>query len=110
MGIYDAVEFRYWDIANSIWVPVQCDDELALMFGTNADSKSVQLEINVIQRKRGETSSAGRRSPMPKGGHNLAVLEVEAVNVGGENHHPALCKYQELQVNKCPLKQALVIA
>ena len=51
----------------------------------------------------------GEKQAVKEGGHNLAVLEVEAVNVGWENHHLGLCKYQELQVNKCPLKQALVI-
>lgn len=65
-GIFDAVEFRYWDMQNTVWVPVQNDDELGVMFATNAESNSVQLEINVIQRKRGETESrVARSAPNP---------------------------------------------
>ena len=31
-GIFDAVEFRYWDMQNTVWVPVQNDDELTACF------------------------------------------------------------------------------
>ncbi|KAI5019296.1 hypothetical protein ZWY2020_044184 [Hordeum vulgare] len=65
-GIFDAVEFRYCDMQNTVWVPVQNDDELGVMFATNVESNSVQLEINVIQRKRGETESrVARSAPNP---------------------------------------------
>ena len=60
-GIHDAVEFRYWDIDSSVWVPVQCDAELEKMFRNHAHFP-VKLEINVIQRKRGLTESSGRKS------------------------------------------------
>jgi hypothetical protein len=61
-GLYDAVEIRYWDMGNTNWVPVQSDDELGIMFATNAETKTVELEINVIQRLRGETERRGTRS------------------------------------------------
>ena len=61
-GLYDAVEIRYWDMANTAWVPVQCDDELAIMFGIYAESKSTEIEINVIQRSRGELERRTTRS------------------------------------------------
>ena len=61
-GLYDAVEIRYWDMENTAWVPVQCDDELAIMFGTYAESKSAEIEINVIQRSRGEIERRTTRS------------------------------------------------
>ena len=60
-GLYDAVEFRYWDIDKSAWVPVQCDDELGIMFAIH-DSFPAKLEISVIQRERGEPESRGTRS------------------------------------------------
>lgn len=47
---------------NTAWVLVQCDDELAIMFGTYAESKSAEIEINVIQRMRGEIERGTTRS------------------------------------------------
>ncbi|KAE8803478.1 Vacuolar-sorting receptor 1 [Hordeum vulgare] len=61
-GIFDVVEFRYWDMQNIVWVRVQNEDELGVMFATNVESNLVQLEINVIQRKRGETERRVVRS------------------------------------------------
>ncbi|KAI4982910.1 hypothetical protein ZWY2020_023402 [Hordeum vulgare] len=53
-GLFDAVEIRYWDNSKESWNPLQCDDELGLMFARNAQTRSCNLEIIVIQRKRGE--------------------------------------------------------
>ena len=53
-GVFDAVEFRYWDGEKVNWVPVQSDDELAVMFRTNAQTMSCNLEVAVIQRSRAE--------------------------------------------------------
>ena len=55
------MEFRYWDIDTFVWVPVQCDDELGIMFAIHA-SVPDKLEISGIQRKRGQTESTGTRS------------------------------------------------
>ena len=51
-GVLDAVEFRYWDSEEVNWVPVQSDDELAVMFGRNARTMSCNFEVTVIQRTR----------------------------------------------------------
>jgi len=42
-GEHDAVEFRYYDIDKSAWVPVQCDDELRIIFAIH-DSFLAKLE------------------------------------------------------------------
>ena len=76
-GLFDAVEIRYWDSSHESWNPLQCDDELGLMFARNAETRSCNLEITVIQRKRGERcektpasrtnagGTIGRRSSRP---------------------------------------------
>ena len=53
-GLYDAVEIRYWDASKVAWVPIQSDSELGVMFATNAQTMSCNLEINVIQRPRSQ--------------------------------------------------------
>ncbi|KAE8811519.1 hypothetical protein D1007_11572 [Hordeum vulgare] len=49
-------------MANIAWVPVKCDDELAIMFAIYAQSKSTYIEINIIQRSRGELERITTRS------------------------------------------------
>ena len=51
---FDAVEIRYWDSLKECWNPLRCDDELGVMFASNAETRSCNLEITVIQRKRGQ--------------------------------------------------------
>ena len=43
-GIHDAVEFRYWDIDSSVWVPVQCDAELEFMLISQSNWKSMSYK------------------------------------------------------------------
>ena len=47
-GLFDAVEVRYWDSLKECWNPLQCDDELGVMFATYADSKTANVETTVI--------------------------------------------------------------
>ena len=63
-GMYDAVEFRFWDQDKTVWVPLQCDDELAVMFAANAQSRSANVETTVIQRSRpgSNTPSSSKKS------------------------------------------------
>ena len=56
-GLYDAVEIRYWDASKVAWVPIQSDSELGVMFATNAQTMSCNMEINVIQRPRSQKNS-----------------------------------------------------
>ena len=67
-GLFDAVEIRYWDSTQESWNPLQCDDELGLMFARNAETRSCNLEITVIQRKRGERCEKTPASRTTAGG------------------------------------------
>ena len=49
-GLFDAVEMRYRDSSKLCWVPIQCDSELGVMFASNAQTMSCNLEITMIQR------------------------------------------------------------
>ena len=94
-GLYDAVEFRYWDIDKSAWVPVQCDDELGIMFAIH-DSFPAKLEISVIQRERGEPESRGTRSQsrsrdkgrtsQSRGRKKMLIVEAAAVPCRHQEH------------------------
>ena len=76
-GLYDAVEFRYWDIDKSAWVPVQCDAELGIMFAIH-DSFPAKLEISVIQRER--ESQRAEEQDLSLG----LQVKVELANQGAE--------------------------
>ena len=53
-GLFDAIKIRYWDSLKECWNPLRCDDELGVMFASNAETRPCNLEITVIQRKRGQ--------------------------------------------------------
>ena len=78
-GLFDAVEIRYWDSLKECWNPLQCDDELGVMFASNAETRSCNLEITVIQRKRGQRCEktaggiGGRKRGRPCGSRTAAA-------------------------------------
>ena len=77
------------------WVPVQCDDELGIMFAIH-DSFPAKLEISVIQRKRGEPESRGTRSQsrsrdkgrtsQSRGRKKMLIVEAAAVPCRHQEH------------------------
>ena len=77
-GLYDAVEIRYWDASKVAWVPIQSDSELGVMFATNAQTMSCNLEINVIQRPRSQKNSnpTGSRPSSSKASGKLTKTRV----------------------------------
>jgi hypothetical protein len=64
-GLYDAVEFRYWEQDKFVWIPLQCDSEIAQMFASNALSKTAKIEATVIQRARPDAAPSTTKPPAP---------------------------------------------
>ena len=101
MGMFDAMEIRYWDSSKLCWVPVQCDAELGLMFASNATTMSCNLEITVIQRTRGQrcvntsssrpsASSTRASSRTPSGPRTPSAYATASVNESQEHQKKAL--------------------
>ena len=65
-GMHDAAEFRFWNVEKATWNPLQCDDELGVMFATYADSKTANVETTVIQRCRAEAATTAAKPPASK--------------------------------------------
>ena len=77
-GVLDAVEFRYWNGEKVNWVPVQSDDELAVMFGRNARTMSCNFEVTVIQRTRAENMSSRPSSSRGSRGSGVKLSGTQA--------------------------------